>query len=159
MELFFRSLDGNIFGLNVQANSTVLGVKEQIQDREMIPIEHQRLLYNNIELNNNAILEDYAIPNLANLDLNIELLGGFNSFTGFSEKLQELALMNRVDKKVCRKCYSLSSMKAKNCKNKKCGHNSDLRNKKAVKHTKRFRDWNEYHTAKLNFPNLNILSK
>jgi len=49
------------------------------------------------------------------------------------EEGKELAQKYRVNKMVCRKCYSRLPLKAHNCRKKKCGHCEDIRPMKKFK--------------------------
>ncbi len=47
--------------------------------------------------------------------------------------LAALARTYKTEKMICRRCYATLPPKAKNCRKRKCGHNSDLRMKKKMK--------------------------
>ncbi len=51
----------------------------------------------------------------------------------YDPSLQVLAKSYNVDKMICRKCYARLSIRAKNCRKKKCGRTNDLRIKKKLK--------------------------
>ncbi len=61
------------------------------------------------------------------------LFGGGLGTINIPATLKELAQKYRVNKMICRKCYSRLSLKAFNCRKKRCGHCSDIRPKKKIK--------------------------
>lgn len=61
MLLSVRTLDGKVIPVEVHSNDTVLTVKKKVQLKEAIRIDLQRLVFNNIELQNHQSLSDYEL--------------------------------------------------------------------------------------------------
>ena len=61
------------------------------------------------------------------------LIGGGLGTIKIPAAQKELAQKYRVNKMICRKCYSRLPLNAKNCRKKRCGHCSDIRPKKKIK--------------------------
>ena len=58
------------------------------------------------------------------------LLGGGKGGLKYLPEDRMLAEKYRVNRKICRKCYARLSNGAHNCRNKRCGHCADIRQKK-----------------------------
>ena len=80
MQIFVKTLTGKTIALRVLPYDTILSVKTKIQDRENIPIDHQRLIYASKQLENNQTLSDYHIENASTLTLVLRLHGGMQIF-------------------------------------------------------------------------------
>ncbi len=61
------------------------------------------------------------------------LIGGGLGVLKIPEFQKELAQKYRVNKMICRKCYSRLPEKARNCRKKRCGHCADIRPKKKLR--------------------------
>ena len=61
------------------------------------------------------------------------LIGGGLGVINIPAAEKELAQKYRVNKMICRKCYSRLPEKAHNCRKKKCGHCANIRPKKKIK--------------------------
>ena len=75
-QIFIKTLNGET--ITVKANSTdkIITIKEQIQKKQDISPDHQRLVYAGKQLEDNNTLNDYNIPNNATLHLVVRLKGG-----------------------------------------------------------------------------------
>eukprot|EP00211_Chloroparvula_japonica_P012724 CAMPEP_0119130828 /NCGR_PEP_ID=MMETSP1310-20130426/8896_1 /TAXON_ID=464262 /ORGANISM="Genus nov. species nov., Strain RCC2339" /LENGTH=129 /DNA_ID=CAMNT_0007121365 /DNA_START=85 /DNA_END=474 /DNA_ORIENTATION=+ len=129
MQVFVKTLSGRVVALEVAESHSVLALKQQVQDREGIAPEQQRLvLGNGKQLEDTFTLADYNIENHATIELSLRLLGGV-----IDPALAVLARKYNCEKKICRKCYARLPPRATNCRKKKCGRTNQLRPKKKLK--------------------------
>lgn len=75
MEIFVKTLIGKTIVLEVNKFDTVQNVKTKIQDKEGIPLNQQRLIFNRQPLQNECTLTDYNIENESMLTLVLRLKG------------------------------------------------------------------------------------
>lgn len=76
-QLFFKTLTGKTItldGLNLL--NTIGYIKEKIQDKEGIPPELQRLIFNGKQMEDNKTLFDYNIQKSSTISLVMRLRGG-----------------------------------------------------------------------------------
>ena len=71
-QIDIKSLNGRI-RLDVESNDTIESVKTQIQDKEGILPQQQRLMYNGRRLNDEFTLSDYKIKSETTLHLALKL--------------------------------------------------------------------------------------
>lgn len=76
MELIIETLTGTAFELRVSPFETIMSVKAKIQRLEGIPISHQHLIWQSVELEDEYCLHDYQIHSGATLKLVLAMRGG-----------------------------------------------------------------------------------
>ncbi|VDM01141.1 unnamed protein product [Schistocephalus solidus] len=76
MHLFIRRPDGSTFSLSREHSGTVQDLKNEIQRLEGLPFAAQRLAHKGVPLSDDAVLGDLLDSDIANVELNVELLGG-----------------------------------------------------------------------------------
>jgi ubiquitin C len=75
-QIFVKTLQGNSITLDVSQDDTIQSVKEKIQEKQGIPIEQQRLIFNGKQLEDDKTVNDYNIEDMANIHLVLRLRGG-----------------------------------------------------------------------------------
>ena len=72
-QYFFKNLYGKTIAINLDKNDTIEKVKAKIQEKEGIPQEEQRLIYEAKQLEDNKTITDYLIPRQSTISLILRL--------------------------------------------------------------------------------------
>lgn len=129
LQVFLKTLTGKTITLEISPSDLVQDVKAQIEKREGVPAEEQRLVFAAKHLEDGHLVSEYDIKKDSTLHLVLNLRGGV-----IEPSLLQLAKKYNCDKMICRKCYARLHAKATNCRKRKCGHSNQLRPKKKSKY-------------------------
>jgi len=75
-QIFVKTLTGKTIALDVKTKNTLKSIKTKIQEKEGIPVDQQRLIFDGKQLEDNNVLDFYNIQKGSILHLILRLPGG-----------------------------------------------------------------------------------
>lgn len=75
-QIFIKTLQGKTLTLDVSDTDSIASIKNKIFEKEGIPVEQQRLVFNGKQLEDNQTIADYNIEENSNIHLVLRLRGG-----------------------------------------------------------------------------------
>ncbi len=76
MQIFIKTLSGKTLTLDISSNESISNIKNKIHEKEGIPVDHQRLVFNGKQLEDTESVGSYGITSESNLHLVLRLKGG-----------------------------------------------------------------------------------
>lgn len=79
MQVFVKTLTGKTISVDVEPDESVESLKAKIQEKEGVPIDQQRIIFDGKQLDSLKSLADYDIDDDSTLHLVLRLRGGLDS--------------------------------------------------------------------------------
>lgn len=76
MQIFIKTLTGRKQQLNFEPDSTVLAVKQALQEKEGITVDQIRLIYSGKQLSDEKTLQDFNVTAGGTIHMVLQLRGG-----------------------------------------------------------------------------------
>ena len=93
MLIFVKTPESNIITFLVEDNTTISNIKALIKDKEGIPMKHQRLIFNDLQLEDGYTISDYNIQKETTITLMLGLRGGMPKKGAKTTKQQKVVEM------------------------------------------------------------------
>jgi hypothetical protein len=76
VNISIRTMTGKVMYINCDETDTVLDLKNRIQKKDNTPLDHQRLIFNGKQIEDELLLSSYGISNNSIIHLILRLRGG-----------------------------------------------------------------------------------
>lgn len=76
MQVHVKTLQGKTMTLDISEDDTIDAIKQKITDKEGIPVDQQRLIFNGKQLEQGMTARDYSLEDGSNIHLVLRLRGG-----------------------------------------------------------------------------------
>jgi hypothetical protein len=80
MQVFVKTLTGKTISVDVEPDESVESLKAKIQQKEGVPADQQRIIFDGKQLDSLKSLSDYDIDDDSTLHLVLRLRGGLRNF-------------------------------------------------------------------------------
>jgi len=76
LQIHVKTLQGKTMTLDISEDDTIDAIKQKITDKEGIPVDQQRLIFNGKQLEQGRTASDYGLEDGSNIHLVLRLRGG-----------------------------------------------------------------------------------